>query len=279
MRSKLVSATLLTLLMIACFAGFAYAAAPSFTLTATPVKSAYYLGEDVTINAKLAWDGLTSNYTVNMQLWNSTDVLETLESGVSITGENGTYSKTYTVSGITKNAGSAVFYIKAVEASTGLAIADAKVSFLVQDKSISMSVAWADASADRIVDPQESVTYTVYVSWAFVNETISATLKVQDQGMEKVIDTVSITAGSGSAQKAYLTSFDSAGVKTLSFWLEDSEGKQIASKMVTINVGNVQTEAQGSIIDQINSTANQYAGIILLLIIVAIVVIYWKTRR
>jgi len=275
---------LLAALIVALLAAIpmfpAASAAPQFTATASTTKAAYYLGEDVTITFKLAWQGLSQNYTVNVVLANSTADVEVLESNLQISGENGSISKTYTVSGITNRIGSQTYYVKAVETSTGLTVAQAQISFVVQSQSVMMSIAWADANNDRQIDPQETVTFTVYINWAFVNQTINAVLKVND-GIEKVIDNVQLSAGSGSAQKTYVTSFESAGAKTLTFWLEDANGNKLATKSITLTVGAAPEQVsanQGTWLDQINSIASQYAGIILILVVIAILVIFWKLR-
>jgi len=282
LNNKHLSIVLLILAMSICVTGvLSVHAAPSFTLTAKTTKTAYYLGEDVTFNAVIAWSGLSRNYTVDVQLWNSTAALETLESSVALIGENGSLDKSYTVNELTEKVGTSTYNIKFVETTTGLTIASAQCSILVQDKSVSLAVAWADSNSDRVIDAQESVSFTIYINWAFINETTSAVLIANDNGYEKVIDSVTLSAGSGSAQKMYVTSFDSAGIKTLHFWLEDAAGKQITGKAISLTVGQqiTQQEGRGSILDTVNGYATQFAGLILVAVVIAIVVIYWKLRR
>lgn len=229
----------LALCVSSVFAAPAYAS-PTFSAQTTPTKTAYYLGEDVGVTLKLEWQGLSQDYTTNVELWNSTHKIDTIKTGLLVSGstdENGTLSETYTVSGLTTKTGQQTYTVKVVDTGSGLTVANSQLSFTVQDSSVVMSVAWEDANQDRIIDVSESVTFNVYLTWAFMNDTTPATLKVNDAGFEKVIDNVSVTAGSGSATKTYITSFDGSGSKTVVFKLEDAEGETLASKTVAVSVG------------------------------------------
>ncbi|MFZ7137878.1 MAG: hypothetical protein ACOWW1_05620 [archaeon] len=264
-----------------------YAASPTFAAKATPTKAAYYLSEDVGINFELDWQYLTQNYTTNMELWNSTDKVADLETTYVVDGEdvaNGSYTAVYTVSDLTEEVGSQSFVARVVESDTGLTIASAPLNFIVQSKSIAMSVAWNDANQDRTIDPAETVTFDVYLTWAFMNETTAATLKVNDANFEKIIDTVSVTAGSSSSQKTYITSFDSAGYKTLKFTLEDTMGEALATKTVSVSVGTSTSTTTPSSTDTA-STVDGVFGIIydaryLIIIFAGVCVIaYLLTKR
>ncbi|MCS7096845.1 MAG: hypothetical protein RMK50_07300 [Nitrososphaerota archaeon] len=151
----------------------------------------------------------------------------------------------------------------------------------MQDRSIAISVAWADASNDRQIDPQETVTFTVYVSWAFFNQTENMILKVTDQGFEKILDAVQLTAGSGSVSVQYVTGFETPGMKTLVFRLEDSEGRLAAGKTVTVTVGGTgqPTVETSSWLENINVAVQKYAGIMLLLVVITLILVAWKLKR
>jgi len=262
-------------------AGAVYAANPQFETEASTNKAAFYLGEQVTISYKAEWTD-AAGLTLNVELWNSTAKIQDLGNFSTGSNVNGSYSANFNVNGLTSKVGSYSYVVKTLEANTGLTVATASIKVVVQDKSISLSVAWDDATGDRKVDPSEQVTFTCFVNWAFVNQSINAVLKVNDQGYEKIIDSITISAGSGSAQKTYITSFETAGVKTVTFILEDSAGKVLASKAVSIQVGSALTStapAGASIMDQINSWVNANIGLMALMMVfcvIAILVLVWK---
>ena len=86
-KTKTTTITLLALMILSAFAVLpAYASSPTFTATATPTKSTFYIGEDAGINFELEWMYLTQNYTVNMELWNSTEKVTDLETGYVVAG-------------------------------------------------------------------------------------------------------------------------------------------------------------------------------------------------
>ncbi len=252
-------------------------ASPTFSAQATPTKTAYYIGEDVGVNFKLDWQSLSQDYTVNVELWNSTHKLATLKTGLLVNGStvNGTVSETYPVSGLTVKMGQQSCIVKVVDTGSSLTIATAQLSFTVQDRSVVMSVAWEDASQDRVIDVSESVTFNVYLTWAFMNGTTPATLRVNDAGFEKIIDNVSVTAGSGSATKTYITSFDGSGTKTVAFKLEDAEGKVLASKNVAVTVGSVSGGMPHTIstVDNASLTDTLYENRYMIILVAGIAVV------
>jgi len=276
-KTPLIATILTTLIVLSMLTIPTYASSPTFAVDVTPLKSAYYINEDVQVKFELEWQYLTQNYTVNMELWNSTDKLSNLATGYEVAGAttaNGTYTTTYTISDLTEEIGSATYYVKVVESGTGLAIAQDSFSITVQSKSIALSVAWDDANKDRTIDVAESVTFNIYLTWAFVNETKTATLYVTDNGIEQVIDTIEISAGSGSATKTYVTSYDSAGTKTVSFKVEDSEGTVLAQKTASVTVGGIATtvtEKSASFVDDLSNFVRN--NLMLLIVFMAIVVV------
>jgi len=279
---RLTVATLFVFVLLSVSPMMTLAGAPEFSCTAKVVKPAYYVGESVTINFKLEWEYLTQNYTVNIELWNDTGKVATLESSKLIDGThyaNGSYSTTYERTDLTSEVGTKEYTVKVIDTSSLLTIASASFQVVTQEKSLYMSVAWDDASDDRKIDKSESVTFTIYITWTFANASETYSLKVNDNGVEKIIDTVSISAGSGSATKNYVTAFENEGSYTLTFWLEDADGEQIISKSVNVQVGAETSQAQASIVDQIKSAVEQYAYmiiIVLVVIILTVVIIKFK---
>jgi len=279
---RLAVAAFLALVLLTVSPMAVLAGAPEFSCTAKSDKAAYYIGETVTINFELEWQYLTQNYTVDIELWNATDKIADLETGKVISGsaqENGTYSTTYQMTDLTSEVGTQTYTVKVIDAASLLVIASADFSVVTQARNIYMSIAWDDASGDRKIDTGESVTFTVYITWTFANESESLSLKVNDQGVEKLIDVVSISAGSGSAQKTYVTTFESTGVKTLSFWLEDADGEQVLSKSTSVTVGEEAGKPQVSWVDQIVQAIyeNRYVVIVFLaLLVAALVIVKWR---
>lgn len=278
MRLKCLAVVLMALMALLVAPAVVFAA-PVFSVDAVPNKTAYYVGEAASLTVKVSWSGLSQSYTVNVELWNSTAKLAALKSGLSIPGAsqpNGTISETYQVNVLTQKAGSFVYYVKIVEASTGLAVAQDSFTITVQRESIVLSVAWEDASKDRIVEVNEPLTFTVFISWAFVNQSFTGTVYVVDQGMETVLGTVDFTVGSGSKQLTYYASYETPGAKTVAFRVEDAAGKSVASKTVSLVVSGQAAEKGflGSVMDWINEhQAIFYAIVIILgLIIVALLI-------
>jgi hypothetical protein len=274
MRSALLTALILTLLPIA----FTIAATPTFTAEATVDKPAYYIGESVSIDFTLEWQFLTQNYTVDIELWNETAKIATLESGKLIDGAinaNGTYTTTYTRTDLTGEPGTTEYTVKVIDTGSLLTVAQDTFQIVVQERSIYMSISWDDSSGDRKIDEAESVTFTAYITWTFANASETLSLKVKDQGVEKLIDTLSITAGSGSAQKTYITSFESAGTYVLTFWLEDADGEQVISKSISVTVGQPEQARQVSWTEQIYNVIyeNRYIVIVFLALLVCALVL------
>ncbi|MEM1661016.1 MAG: hypothetical protein QXR17_07770 [Candidatus Bathyarchaeia archaeon] len=255
-------------------------AAATFSIDVSPAKTAYYIGETVQLNVKLQWQDVTPNVTLGFQLWNSSSQIATLGT-YQVTSANGSQTLQFTTSAITAKRGTATYVVKAVEQASGICVAQDSFSITVQDISLTINIAWSDASMDRQIDVSETVTYTIYVNWAFANETKTYTLKVEDQGIEKLVDTVQVSVGSGSAQKTYVTAYDSAGAKTLRAWLEDMDGKVVASKTIMVNVGSTTGTAakSQSWLDQLNAAANKYLVVILVAVVIALILIGIKMYR
>jgi len=278
---------MLVLLMLTAVLGgamMAFAAGtPTFTITkAQPTEAGYYIGADVDIAFELQMKYLAQNYTLDIELWNSTDKLTTLDDNKVLPGAgnggNYTYETTYqNVADLTKEKGTHTYTIKVIDTNSGLLVAKKDLSILVAEESISLSVSWSDASQDRQIDVAESVTFTVYTTWTFVNESKSCSLYVTSGGQETLVDSVSITAGSGSATDTWSTSWAQAGTQTVTFTLKDADGETVKTVSATVNVG--QTEESASSGASWTDLIMQNIYVVLVIIaVVAIVVVYYMRK-
>ena len=274
-------ATTLALALILLPLTAVYADTPSFSIPeAYPTKAAYYIGESVTIYVKLEWSDLSQNYTLDIDLYETVNNTKVLDLGSeTIPGAGGpasgykelTYSS---LTGLTGEAGTMEYEVRVIDTDSGLLVASKKLSITVAEASIALSVAWDDASGDRKIDVNEQVTLTCFITWAFVNASKTDSLYVCiDGGSEQLVDTVSITAGGGSAQKTWITAFDSAGVHTVKFTLKNASGDEEAVKSISLTVGEAGGEApaKASILDLVKQ--NIYLIIIVLACIGAAVII------
>lgn len=281
---------LLTILLLtpAFFAAPAYAADARVYISAvSPSKSGYAVDEAVTINAKIKWDDLTANKTIEMQLWNSTDLIESLENYTipyNVSGTltpDGSYSPSYTPSAdLTEETGSNTYYLK-ILGTDDLTIDSESLVILVAEDSLKISVVWQDQNNDRVVEQSEACVFTVYETWAFIETTESHSLYVDwGDGVEDLIDTISVTAGTGDDTSTETKGFPTVGEHTVVFKLKDSTGTVVASQTVKINVGDqaattttTTDTGSGSVINMV--TAN-WQLIIIVLAAAAVVILYLK---
>lgn len=224
----------------------------------SPAKSGYAVDETVIVNAKIKWEDLPANKTLSIQLWNSTDKLETLESYVvpvqdnstgtpvdyttTNKGPDGSYSPSYTPSAdLTEEVGTSTYYLKVV-GTDGLTIDSEPFVILVAIDSITLSITWEDQNNDRTVDVNEGVVFTAYINWDFIETTEAHSLYVDwGTGTEELLSTVSITAGSGSDTDVNTKGFNTAGTKAVIFKLKDSTGTVVKTLTVNVNVGAAAT--------------------------------------
>jgi hypothetical protein len=151
-------------------------------------------------------------------------------------------------------------------------VASAKFTVRVKSEEITLMVAWDDSSGDRLVEPYETVNFNIFITWTFVNASKTLALYADS----KLIDNVQISQGSGSAQKTYVTTFDSEGTHYISFTLQDSAGKIVAQKSVGITVGTKPTEKAASIIDQATTWLKQNSLLVIVflaLVLIAVIVV------
>jgi len=205
-------------------------------------QGAYAVDDSVTFNVKYAWEGLTSNVTVNLQLWNSTDLVEDLANYTVPYNVSGTLTpkgsevQSYTAStSLTEEVGSFIYYLKLL--SGGIVVDSQKVTVVVSEEQKTLSVTWQDQNNDRVVDINELVTFTAYVNWAFIETAESHNLYVNYGDGEKLLSSVTITAGSGSQTVTDSVGFSSAGQKTATFTLKDSTGTVVATRTASLLVG------------------------------------------
>jgi hypothetical protein len=250
-------------------------AAPTFTVEATLDKPAYYAGETAVLTVKLTWSGLSQSYTMKYVVLNSTGAeIYTLSSSVSVTGNNGSKSDNFNLpaSTFTNAVGEKTYELRVVDTGSGLTVASAKFTVRVKSEEILISVAWDDSSGDRLVEPYETVNFNIFVTWTFVNASKTLALYADS----RLIDNVQISQGSGSAQKTYVTTFDSEGAHYVSFTLQDSAGKIVAQKSVGITVGTKPTEKAASIIDQASTWLKQNSLLVIVflaLVLIAVIVV------
>ncbi len=222
------------------------AAARVYFSAVSPDKSGYAVDETVKINIKYKWEGLTANQTVTIQLWNATDLMETL----------GTYTTPYNISGtltpsgtktiqytpttdLTEETGTTTYSVKML--SAGIVVDTADLVILVADSQTTMSITWQDQNNDRIVDQNELVTFTAYINWAFVETTEAHSLYVNYGDGDKLLSTVTITAGSGSQTVTDSHGFNTRGAKTAKFTLKDATGTTVKTSTATLTVGQPAT--------------------------------------
>jgi len=219
-----------------------------YTDTASFGASGYAVDETATINAKIKWEDLTANRTVSVQLWNATDLVETLETYTvpyNVSGTltpDGSVTKTYTPSAsLTEEVGTYTYYIKLF--SSGLQVDSDPITLVVADSQLTMSVTWQDQNNDRVVEPNELVTFTAYINWAFVENTEAHSLYVNYGDGDQLLSSISVTAGSGSQTVTDSHGFNSAGTKSAVFTLKDATGSVVKSSTVAITVGTAAPSA------------------------------------
>ena len=235
---------LVTVTLIALFLVPAVLAASErvYTDSSSFGSSGYAVDEAVTINAKIKWNDLTANRTVSVQLWNATDAVETLESYTvpynvsSVLTPDGSVTKTYTPSAaLTEDVGTYTYYIKLF--SSGLQVDSDPITLVVADSQLTMSITWQDQNNDRTVEPNELVTFTGYINWAFVETTEAHSLYVNYGDGEQLLSSVAVTAGSGSQTVTDSHGFNAAGSKSAVFTLKDATGTAVKASTVAITVG------------------------------------------
>jgi len=219
--------------------------------TASTSQGAYAVDDSVTFNVKYAWEGLTSNVTVNLQLWNATDMVEDLANYTVPYNVSGTLTpkgsevQSYAVTAsLTEEVGTYTYYLKLL--SGGIVVDNQKVTVVVSEEQITLSLTWQDQNNDRIVDVNEQVTFTAYINWAFIQDAESHNLYVNYGDGEKLLSSVAVTAGSGSQTVTDSIGFSSGGQKTVTFTLKDSTGTVVATRTASLYVGQQSTAETGT---------------------------------
>ena len=223
-------------------------------------SSGYAVDETATINAKVKWEGLTANVTVSIQLWNTTDHVETLESYTvpyNVSGTltpTGSNTRTYTpATELTEEVGTTTYTLKMF--SGGLLVDSDPITLVVASSQLTMSITWQDQNNDRTVEPNELVTFTGYINWAFVETTEAHSLYVNYGDGDQLLSNIAVTAGSGSQTVTDSHGFNTAGAKSAVFTLKDATGTAVKASSVAITVGTPATTtpppAQTSIVGMI----------------------------
>jgi len=214
-------------------------------------QSGYPVGASPSINAKIAWEDLTANRTVVIELWNSTNVMATLETYTvpyNVSGTltpDGSVLKTWTPSAdLCDEVGTYTYYLKMF--SGGVLVSEKTLTLVVAEESIAMSVTWQDANNDRVVALNELVTFTCYINWAFVETTEAHALYVDYGNGEQLLSSVTVTAGSGSQTVTDSHGFNSVGSRTIKFILKDSTGTTVKEINVPLTVGSTTSTTQES---------------------------------
>ena len=308
MKSKVFVSTLLTIAVISSLllvSPIAYAAgAPTIDITSVSETSGGLAKDgEATINTVITWDEFSANATIDIKVYNSTnDLVATLETGyvIPVTDSNGTlltdtrsqgkdgeYDHTYTaIDDLAKTVGTHTYTLKVLDTTSGIAYDEKTFVVNVAEEQISLAVTWQDTNNDRIVDVSESVTFTTYVDWVFIQNTETHTIWSQiDDADPQQRTTVSITAGSGSDTATFSNGWNTEGDKTLTVELKDSAGEVVKKLEVPIKVGGstpqntvVTTETStdsGSIIGYL--TSNPLVTVVILCVIG--VVIYLQYRE
>ena len=260
MKSKVFVSTLLVVAVISSllFVSPMASAAGAPTIDITSVsETSGGLAEDgeATINTVIEWDEFTANATIDIKVYNSTnDLVATLETGyvIPVTDSNGTlltdtrsqgkdgeYDHTYTaIDDLAETVGTHTYTLKVLDTTSGIAYDEKTFVVNVAEEQISLAVTWQDTNNDRIVDVSESVTFTTYVDWVFIQNTETHTIWSQiDDADTQQRTTVSVTAGSGSDTATFSNGWNTPGDKTLTVELKNSAGEVVKKLEIPIEVG------------------------------------------
>lgn len=284
-KAKVSTLTLLIILSMLLVPMVYSAGTPEFSiLRAQPTKAGYYLEETVNVAFKLKWLFLAQNYTIDVELWEGTTKLLTLDDDYLVEGqfnENSTYTATYAdLAELTEELGTETYILKVIDTTSGLLLGSDTFNILVAEESLRLSVSWDDSNDDRVIDVAESIIFTAYTTWTFIEDSASHTLYVAIAGSDTLIGTVDVTAGSGSASTLWTTSFNSAGTKPLTFKLKDNSGDLVGSTTASVVVGATTTETTTT-----TTTAtwvevwNQYMYYIIGAVVLAIIALWYYTKE
>jgi len=306
LKTKQFTFTLLTIALISSLlltSPLVYAAgAPTIDITSVSETSGG-LAEDgeATINSVIAWDEFSANATIDIKVYNSTnDLVATLETGyvIPVTDSNGTllpdtrrqgkdgeYDHTYTaIDGLAETVGTHTYTLKVLDSTSGIAYDEKTFVVNVAEEQVTLAVTWQDTNNDRIVDASESVTFTTYVDWVFIQNTETHTIWSQiDDTDPQQRTTVSVTAGSGSDTATFSNGWNTPGDKTLTVELKDSAGDVIKKLLVPIEVGGTAAQvstastaetpsSNGSIIGYL--TSNPLVTVVILCVIGVMVYLF-----
>ena len=232
------------------------AGAPTIEITSASETSGG-LPEDgeASINTVISWEDFSANATIDIKVYNSTnDHVATLETGhvIPVTdvngslltdtrtqGKDGEYDHTFSaVDDLATDVGTHTYTLKVLDSTSGIAYDEKTFVVNVAEEQITLAVTWQDTNNDRIVDKGESVTFTTYVDWVFIQNTETYTVwsKIDDSDPQQRT-TISVTAGSGSDTASFSNGWNTEGDKILTVELKDSSGTVVKTLEIPIKVG------------------------------------------
>ena len=282
------------------------AGAPTIEITSASETSGG-LPEDgeASINTVITWEDFSANATIDIKVYNSTnDLVATLKTGhvIPVTDVNGTlltdtrtqgkdgeYDHTFsTIDDLATEVGTHTYTLKVLDNTSGIAYDEKTFVVNVAEEQITLAVTWQDTNNDRIVDKGESVTFTTYVDWVFIQNTETYTVWSQiDETDPQQRTTISVTAGSGSDTASFSNGWNTEGDKTLTVELKDSAGTVVKTLEIPIIVGGSEpqdntastsetsTSGAAALIGMI--TGNPFLGLALAAIVVG--VLYTAIRK
>jgi hypothetical protein len=282
LKSKVFVSTLLVIAVISSLllvSPIAYGAgAPTIDITSVSETSGGLPKDgEATINTVITWDEFSANSTIDIKVYNSTnDLVATLETGYTIPvtdtngtiltdtrrqGKDGEYDNTYTtIDDLAKTVGTHTYTLKVLDTTSGIAYDEKTFVVNVAEEQISLAVTWQDTNNDRIVDVSESVTFTTYVDWVFIQNTETHTIWSQiDDSDTQQRTTVSITSGSGSDTATFSNGWNTEGDKTLTVELKDSAGEVVKKLEIPIKVGGT-TPQTTSVTTETNTDSGSIIG-------------------
>jgi len=283
MKSKVFVSTLLVVAVISSLllaSPLAYGAgAPTIDITSVSETSGGLAKDgEATINTVITWDEFSANATIDIKVYNSTnDLVATLETGYIIPvtdvngtiltdtrrqGEDGEYDQTYNaIDNLAEAVGTHTYKLKVLDSTSGIAYDEKTFVVNVAEEQISLAVTWQDTNNDRIVDVSESVTFTTYVDWVFIQNTETHTIWSQiDDSDTQQRTTVSITSGSGSDTATFSNGWNTLGDKTLTVELKNSAGEVVKKLEIPIEVGGSATQTTTASTADTSSSSSSIVG-------------------
>jgi len=298
---KKVVFTVMIIMLGLCLAPVAHADAPTISIKSLGETTGALAKEaDASVHLIMEWEDFAANKTVDFRIYNiSGKLVDTPETGYVIPvidsatndtftdddyGADGEYDVTYTVSGLTDTIGTFTYTLKVLDNSDNTTLASQSFTVLVAEENIELAVSMADADDDDLIEKDESVIFTFYVTWASVESTETHTVWVgYDDGTMTNQDTVSITSGAGSDTGTFTKVWNTEGAKSVDVELRDPSGTVVASLEITPTVGEAVPDSVSTGTASTTSTApvwqNPLVIIAALASVVAIVALFVNKKK